>query len=147
MRHKNTALGHSNRSIRILFYFRHTAAIKRHRLDNDLVRRVLLLGLVEDVDRPPGLVGNVRDVEAARLLLADALDLLEVLLGQLDLLEVLLDARCGDRLGDDGVAADLGPGKDDLGGGRLVGGCDLLNGVVLDEQRQAEHVVAEGLEW
>jgi hypothetical protein len=105
------------------------------RLDNNLVRRILLLGLAEDVDRPPRLVGDVGNVEPTRLLLANGLDLLEVLLGQLNLLEVLLDARRGDRLGDDRVAADLCPGKDDLRRGGLVGFCDFLDGVVLDEER------------
>jgi len=55
------------------------------------VGRLLLLRLVEDVNRPSRLVGSVRDVEAARLVLANLLDLLEVLLGELDLLEVVAD--------------------------------------------------------
>lgn len=69
---------------------------------------------------------------------------------QVNLLEVLGNASLGDRLGDDGVAANLGPGEDDLGGGD---GLALLLGQVLgdgldlvgvDEQRDALGVVAKG---
>lgn len=69
---------------------------------------------------------------------------------KLNLLEVLADARGRDRLGDDGVAADLRPGEDDLrgrhglalGGGQALGdGLDLGRG---DQQRQAQRVVAKG---
>lgn len=102
-------------------------------LYNNLVRRLLLLGLIEDVDGPTGLVGNVGNVEATGLLLANFLDLLKVFFGELNLLEVLLDARCGDRLGDDAVSAHLRPGKDDLCGSGAVGLGDFLDGVVLDE--------------
>lgn len=55
-----------------------------------------------------------------------------------------MDAAGGDGLGNDGVAADLGPGEDDLGGGGVELLSDLLDDVVLDEQGQAEAVVAEG---
>jgi hypothetical protein len=61
-------------------------------LDNDLVGGLLLLRLAKDVYGPPGLVGSVWDVEAARLVLADLLDLLEVVVGKLDLLEVITNA-------------------------------------------------------
>jgi hypothetical protein len=114
-------------------------------LNDNLVGRLLLLRLAEYVDRPPGLVGSVRNVEAARLVLANLLDFGKVVLGQLNLLEVLLDARRGDGLGDDGVAADLGPGEDDLCGGGADTVGDFLDGLVLDEQGLADHVVAEGL--
>lgn len=118
----------------------------RHYLNNDLVRRLLLLGLVKNVHGPPRLVGNVGDVETTGLVLADALDLLKVLAGKLNLLEVLLDARGSDGLGDNGVAANLGPGKDDLGGSGLVLLSDLLDDVVLNEKRETKHVVSESLE-
>jgi hypothetical protein len=107
--------------------------------------RILLLGLVEDVDGPSGLVRDVRNVEPTRLLLANLLNLHEVLFRELDLLEVLLNARRGDRLGDDAVSADLCPGENDLCGGSAVGLGDGLDGVVLDEQGNVEHVVAECL--
>lgn len=55
-----------------------------------------------------------------------------------------MDAAGGDGLGDDGVTADLGPGEDDLGGGGVDLLGNLLNDVVLNEQGQAETVVAEG---
>jgi hypothetical protein len=97
-------------------------------LDDDFVGRVLLLGLAEDVDRPPGLVGDVRNVEAARLLLANLLDFLEVVLRKLNLLEVLLDAGCGDLCG---------------GGADAAG--NLLDSGVLDEEGLANHVVTESL--
>ena len=58
---------------------------------------VLLLGLAEDVDGPAGLVGSVGDVVATTLLLANLLNLLKVLLGELNLLEVVTDAAGGDR--------------------------------------------------
>lgn len=69
---------------------------------------------------------------------------------QIDLLEVLGNASQGDGLGDDGVAADLGPGEDDLGGSdRLAlllsqAVSDSLDLVGVDEQREALGVVAKG---
>ena len=112
-------------------------------LGDDLVGSLLLLRLAEDVYGPPGLVGSVWDVEAARLVLANLLDLLEVVVGELDLLEVVADTAGSDGLGDDRVTANLGPGKDDLcrGGTDTVG--DLLDDLVLDEQGLIDHVVAE----
>lgn len=115
--------------------------------DNNLVRSSLLFGLAEDVDGPPGLVGDVGNVKSARLLLADALDLFKVFLGQLNFLEVFLDARCGDRFGNDTVSTDLSPCEDNLCGGGAVGLCNLLDGVVLDEEGLVEHVVSECLEF
>jgi hypothetical protein len=88
-------------------------------LDNDLVGGLLLLRLAKDVYGPPGLVGSVWDVEAARLVLADLLDLLEVVVGKFDLLEVVTNAAGGNGLG------------------------DLLDGLVGDEQRLTDHVVTE----
>lgn len=104
---------------------------------------LLLLRLTEDVYGPPGLVGDVWDVEAAGLVLANLLDLLEVLVGELDLLEVVANAAGGDGLGNDRVAANLSPGEDDLcrGGTDTVG--DLLDGLVVDEQGLTDHVVTE----
>lgn len=112
-------------------------------LDNDLVGSLLLLRLVEDVDGPSGLVGDVRDVEATRLVLANLLNLLEVLLGELDLLEVVTDAAGSDGLGNDGVTANLGPGKNDLCGRATDTVGNLLDGLVLDEQRLTNHVVTK----
>jgi hypothetical protein len=113
-------------------------------LDDDLVGSLLLLRLAEDVYGPPGLVGSVWDVEAARLVLADLLNLLEVVVGELDLLEVVADAAGSDGLGDDGVTANLGPGEDDLCGGGTDAVGDLLDGLVGDEQGLTDHVVTEG---
>jgi hypothetical protein len=109
------------------------------------VRRILLLGLAKDVDGPSGLVSDIRDVEAPGLCLADSLNLLNILLGELNLLEVLLDARCGDRLGDDAVAADLGPRKDDLRRSSADAVGNLLDLLVLEQEGLADHVVAECL--
>ena len=109
------------------------------------MRCILLLRVVEQIYRPARLVGDVGDVEAAGLVLSNALDLLEVLLGELDLLEVLLDAGGGDGLGDHAVPADLCPCEDDLCGGGLVAAGDFLDDVVLDEEGDAEHVVAKCL--
>jgi hypothetical protein len=107
--------------------------------------RILLLRLTKDIDGPSRLVGDVGNVEPARLLLANLLDLLEVLFRELDLLEVLLDARCSDGLGDDAVSANLCPCENDLCGCGAVSLGDGLDGVVLDEQGNVEHVVAECL--
>lgn len=107
------------------------------------MRSVLLLGSAEDVDGPSGLVGSVRNVEAVRVVLADLLNLLKVVLGDLDLLEVVADTAGGDGLGDDRVATDLGPGEDDLSGAGVEALSDLLDDLVLDEERLADHVVAE----
>lgn len=43
------------------------------------------------------------------------------------------------------MAADLGPGENDLGGGGVELGGDLLDDVVLDEEGKTEAVVAKGL--
>jgi hypothetical protein len=56
------------------------------------------------------LTGDVRNVVAA-LLLADLFNLFDVVLGKVDLLEVLSNSLRSDRLGDDTVTADLGPGE------------------------------------
>lgn len=56
------------------------------------------------------LTSDVRNVVPA-LLLANLLDLADIVLGQVDLLEVLGDALGCNRLGDDTVATNLGPGE------------------------------------
>ena len=56
------------------------------------------------------LTSDVRNVVSA-LLLADLLNLADVVLGQVDFLEVLGNTLGCDRLGDDTVATDLSPGK------------------------------------
>ena len=110
----------------------------------------LLVLLAEDVNVPARLVSHVRCVVAAALL-AKLGDLGELLLGELDLLEVLGNARGSDGLGNDRVAALLGPVEDDLGGGdglaETLGGLfgDGLDVGVGDEKRDVEHVVTEGL--
>jgi hypothetical protein len=103
------------------------------RSNDDLVWRLLLLGLVEDVDGPSGLVGDVGNVEATRLLFTNSLNLLEILVRELNLFEVLLDARCSDRLGDHTVSTNLSPCKNDLRGSSTVSLGNFLDGVVLDE--------------
>ena len=60
------------------------------------------------VERP--LTGSVRSVVPSPGG-AQSANLLHFLVQQLDLLEVVADARGGDGLGDDTVAADLGPGE------------------------------------
>ena len=117
----------------------------RGNISNDnLVGSLLLLRLAEDVDGPSGLVGSVRDVVTTTLLSTNLLNLLKVLLGQLNLLEVVADTGCSDGLGDDRVATDLCPGEDDLCGRGVETLGNLLDGLVLDEQGLADHVVAEG---
>lgn len=115
-------------------------------LENDLVRCLLLLRLVEDVDAPARLVGSVWYVvpPAALVLIGELLDSSNVFLIELDLLEVLRNPGRSNGLGDDGVTTNLAPGKDDLCGcGSLLLGnsLDLRAG---DEERNVEEVVAEG---
>ena len=74
-----------------------------------MLSRLLSL-ITEDVDVPSGLVSDKGNVVAA-LLLADLLNLLDVLLREIDLLEVGGDTLGGDGLGNDTVATNLGPGK------------------------------------
>ena len=74
-----------------------------------MLSRLLSL-ITEDVNVPSRLVSDEGNVVAA-LLLANLLDLLDVLLREVDLLEVGGDALGGDGLGDDTVATDLSPGK------------------------------------
>lgn len=82
--------------------------------------------------------------------LANLVETLNVLLVEIDLLKVLTDAAGGDRLGDDGVAANLGPGEQDVGGGDglALGGSEALSdGLDLgvdDQERGADGVVAKG---
>lgn len=84
------------------------------------------------------------------VLAANLVEAVNVLLVEVDLLKVLADAGGRDRLGDDGVAADLGPGEEDVGGrdGAALGGGEALGDgldlVVDDEQRGADGVVAKG---
>lgn len=129
----------------------------------------LLLILTEDVDVPARLVGSVRGVVASPVL-AQSADLLHLLGEKLDLLEVVTDARRGDRLGDDTVATNLGPGEamDVVSKGawypngrlnvhdvsprdlsaRALGDSlsDLLDLGAGDQKRNVEHVVAKGLD-
>lgn len=74
-----------------------------------MLSRLLSL-ITEDVDVPSRLVSDERNVVAA-LLLANLLNLLDVLLGEIDLLEVGGDALGSDGFGDDTVTTDLSPGK------------------------------------
>lgn len=83
-------------------------------------------------------------------LLANLVDGLDSLVVELTLLEVLTDARGSNRLGNDGVAADLSPCQQNVcgGNGLALGGGQALSGSldirVGDEQRCADGVVAEG---
>jgi hypothetical protein len=70
----------------------------------------LLISFTEDVDVPARLVGSVGCVVTLTVL-AQRADLLHLLGKQLDLLEVVTDTRGGDRLGNNTVTTDLGPGK------------------------------------
>lgn len=141
------------RWVHLLFILSHIYIVSdQHiRLNNDLVSGRLLVLLAEDVNVPAGLVGHVRGVVAAAVL-AELGDLGNLLAGELDLLEVLDNARGSDGLGDDRVAADLGPVEDDLGGGDGLAGAlggllsDGLDVGVGDEKRNVEHVVSEGLD-
>jgi hypothetical protein len=72
--------------------------------------RVLLFRSVEDIDRPARRVDNSWNVESL-VLAADSIDLGDLFGGELDVGEVLDNARCGNGLGDDTMAANLGPGK------------------------------------
>jgi hypothetical protein len=89
------------------------------------------------------------DVEAVRLK-TNLVDGLDGLIVKINLLEVLVDARESDRLGDDGVAANLSPGKENMGGSdslALGSGQALGSGLdvgVGDEKRSADGVVAKG---
>ena len=69
----------------------------------------LLLG-AENVDRPKRVVDDTGNVEAL-VLLSESIDLGDFVLGELDIDEVLSDTRRGNGLGDDAVAAFLGPGE------------------------------------
>ncbi len=83
-------------------------------------------------------------------LVTNLINSLNSLLVELNLLEVLTNARGSDGLGDDGVAANLSPGQQDVSGGDglALGGREALSGGldvgVSDEQRRADGVVAEG---
>lgn len=84
------------------------------------------------------------------LFVANLVQAVNVLLVKVDLLEILLDAAGGDGLGDDGVAANLSPGEQNVGGGDLaaLGGSqtlgDGLDLVVDDQEGGADGVVAKG---
>lgn len=107
----------------------------------------LLLLIAEDINVPVRLV-SLGNVESLRLL-AELVKLLDGLLVEFNLLEVRANASWGNRLGDDNVVVEGGPGEDDLGG------CDLLalglaealsNSLDLrsvDEERLAPAVVTE----
>lgn len=84
------------------------------------------------------------DVVALRVL-ANVVDGIDILLGQLDLLEVVTDTGWRNTLGDDGVLADLGPRDNDVGRRDAHLLRDLLDRWVVDQQRLAEGVVAKGL--
>jgi hypothetical protein len=58
--------------------------------------------------RPSSRTGNVGSIISSRVS-SQGVDLLDIIGRQIDLLEVLLDARGRDGLGDDTVAAHLGP--------------------------------------
>jgi len=114
-------------------------------LENNLVRCLLLLGLVEDVYAPARLVCSVWYIvpSATLVLIGELLNSSNVLLIELDLLEVLSNPGGGDRLGNDGVSADLAPGKDDLSGCSSLFLSNSLDLRASDEEGNVEEVVAE----
>ena len=109
----------------------------------------LLNRCAKDINVPVRVAVQDRSVESDRVL-AELFDRGECLLVELDLLEVILDSLGSDALGDDGVAADLGPGEDDVGTGdgpALLGGealSDSLDVGVVDVKGLVDRVVAEG---
>lgn len=117
-------------------------------LDNLCGGRLFTL-VAKQVNIPVGLVRE-RNVEAVRRRLANLVEAVNVLLLEVDLLKVVADAARRDRLGDDGVPADLGPGEEDVGGadgaalgdGETLG--DGLDLVVDEEEGGADGVVAKG---
>lgn len=115
-------------------------------LQDDLVGRLLLLWLIEDVDAPSRLVRRVGNIvpSPSLVLIRELGNRLDVFVVQLDLLEVLSNARRSNRLGNDRVAADLRPCQDDLRGcgALLLRNCFDLRAV--DEQWDVEEVVAKG---
>ena len=106
---------------------------------------LLLLRLAEDVDRPSRLVGDIRNIHAARFSLANVFDLLKVLLRQLNFLEILVDTCWCDGFGYHAMFADLGPGKNDLRGSSANAAGHFFDCVVMNEQGNVEHVVAKCL--
>lgn len=123
----------------------------------DLVGRVLLNRLVEDVDIPLGFVrvrnvesipspnqygflaGNRRDAnEPAIASDADISNLLVVLLAELDLLEVGNDALVLDTLGDHAVTPVCAPGDEGLSGSGAEARCDFADAGLLRQFREAE---------
>ena len=81
------------------------------------------------------------------MFIGELLDGLDVLVIQLNLLEVLSNSSRGDGLGNDGVSANLTPGKNDLcwSGALLFGdGLDLWT---CDEERDVEEVCLVGESW
>ena len=125
---------------------RMTDSIAHAHLEYNLVRRFLLLRLVEDVDAPAGFVRSVRHIvpPATLMLIRELLDSSDIIFAKFDLLEVLCNPGGGNRLGDDRVTADLAPGQNDLSGcsALILGyGLDLRT---CDEERDVKEVVAEG---
>lgn len=126
----------------------------------------LLLRLAEDINVPARLVGSVGSVVALAVL-AEGADLGNLLGSELNLLEVVTDARGGNRLGDDTVSTDLGPGEarcvlafamrgifrniHDVSGGDFLASAlgnrlgDFLHFGAGDQEGNVEHVVTEGL--
>ena len=109
-----------------------------------------LLRLTKDINIPTRAIRRIRRVVPTTMS-SQRRNLGNLISGELDLLEVVLDAGLSDALGDDGVAADLGPGENDVGacdgaaetfGGGFGDGFDFGAG---DEEGFADHVVAEGL--
>lgn len=123
-----------------------TDSIAHAHLEYNLVRRLLLLRLVEDVDAPARLVGGVRHVvpSPTLMLIRELLDSGDIFFAEFDFLEVLCNPGRCDRLGDDRVTADLTPGQNDLSWCSALLFGDSLDLGTCDEERDVEEVVAEG---
>jgi hypothetical protein len=114
-------------------------------LDENLVGRLLLLRLIEDVNAPSWLVGRERNIISPPplMLIRELLNRRNVFLRQLNLLEVLRNPRWRNRLGNDGMATDLAPSQDDLCRCSALLLSDSLDFGTRDEQRNVEEVVAK----
>lgn len=113
--------------------------------DNDLIGRIALLRLVENIDAPSWLVRCVWDIvpPATLMFIREFLNSSDIFLRELDLLEVLCDPGWRHRLGNDGVTTDLAPSQDHLRWGSSLLFRDGFDFGACDEQWDVEEVVAE----
>jgi hypothetical protein len=118
---------------------------KYEHLNDNLVGRLLLLRLVEDVNTPARLVGSVWHIvpPPTLVLIRELLDSSNILFTELDLLEVLGDPGWSDRLGNNRVAANLTPSQDDLSRCSALLLSNSLDLRTSDEEGNVEEVVTE----